>query len=206
MSSTTLAGHEWWLASRAAGVVALLLVSASVGLGLATAARLLPPSMRRAVLTMHQQTALTALGSIAAHGLLLLPDRWLHPGAAGIAVPFAIGYRPVATGLGIFAGYLAALLGLSYYARRSIGPRLWRRLHMATLAVYVLALAHVLTAGTDAAALWMRALLALTLAPIAALLAARVLAGTRRAAQKSRRTRTAGRAVGPRPASADRPG
>ena len=206
MNATTLAGHEWWLASRAAGVVALVLVSASVGLGLVTAARLLPPSMRRAVLTMHQQTALAALGSIAAHGLLLLPDRWLHPGAAGIAVPFAIGYRPVATGLGILAGYLAALLGLSYYARRRIGPRLWRRLHMATLAVYILALAHVLTAGTDAAALWMRALLALTFAPIAGLLAARVLAGTRRAALKSRRTRTARRAVGPRPASADHPG
>jgi sulfoxide reductase heme-binding subunit YedZ len=191
MSATTLAGHEWWLASRAAGVVALVLVSASVGLGLATAARLLPPSMRRAVLTMHQQTALAALGSIAAHGLLLLPDRWLHPGAAGIAVPFAIGYRPVATGVGILAGYLAALLGLSYYARRRIGPRLWRRLHMATLAVYFLGLAHVL---------------ALTLAPIAGLLAARVVAGTRRAAQKSRRTRARGRVVAPRPASATRPG
>jgi len=155
---------------------------------------------------MHQQTALAALGSIAAHGLLLLPDRWLHPGAAGIAVPFAIGYRPVATGLGILAGYLAALLGLSYYARRRIGPRLWRRLHMATLGVYILALAHVLTAGTDAATMWMRALLALTLAPIAGLLAARVLAGTRRAAKKSRRTPTAGRPVGSRPASADQPG
>ena len=60
MSVPTLAGHEWWLASRAAGVVALVLVSASVGLGLVTAARLLPPSMRRAVLTMHEQTALAA--------------------------------------------------------------------------------------------------------------------------------------------------
>ena len=76
---------------------------------------------------------------------------------------------------------------------------------MATLAVYLMALAHVLTAGTDAAALWMRALLALTFAPIAALLAARVIAGTRHAAQRSSRTRAAGRAGRPRPASADRP-
>ena len=197
MSATTLVGHEWWLASRAAGVVALVLVSSSVGLGLATAARLFPPSMRRAVLSLHQQTALAALASIVAHGVLLLPDRWLHPGAVGIAVPLAIGYRPLATGLGILAGYLAALLGLSFYARRRIGPRLWRRLHMATLAVYLMALAHVLTAGTDAAAMWMRALLALTLAPIAGLLALRVIAGTRRAAQKSRRSRAAVGRPGP---------
>jgi hypothetical protein len=88
VSATTLAGHEWWLASRAAGVVALVLVSSSVGLGLATAARLFPPSMRRAVLTVHQQTALAVLASIVAHGVLLLPDHWPHPEAVGFAVPF----------------------------------------------------------------------------------------------------------------------
>jgi len=180
MTGASLAGHEWWLASRAAGVCAMLLVSASVGLGLATAARLFPPRMRRAVLAVHQQTALAALMSIVAHGVLLLPDRWLHPGPAGIAVPFAIGYRPAATALGIVAGYLAALLGLSFYARRRIGPRLWRRLHMATLAVYVMAMVHVVTAGTDAATVWLQALLALSAAPIAALLLLRLLAGARR--------------------------
>ena len=180
MTAPSLAGHEWWLASRAAGVCAMALVSISVGLGLASAARLFPPGMRRAVVAVHRQTALAALATIAAHGLLLLPDRWVHPGAAGIAVPFVIGYRPAATALGILAGYLAALLGLTFYARRRIGPRLWRRLHMATLAAYVMALAHVLTAGTDAGTAWLQALLGLSVAPIAALLLARLVAGARR--------------------------
>ena len=180
MTGLSLAGHEWWLASRAAGVCAMALVSASVGLGLASAARLFPPSLRRAATAVHRQTALAALATVAAHGLLLLPDRWLHPGAAGIAVPFATGYRPAATALGILAWYLAALLGLSFYARRRIGPRLWRKLHMATLAAYAMALAHVLTAGTDAGTGWLRALLGLSVAPIAALLVARLVAGARR--------------------------
>jgi sulfoxide reductase heme-binding subunit YedZ len=175
MSSPVLAGHEWWLASRAAGVVAMLLVSASVGLGLANAARVLPARMRRALLAVHEQTALAALVSISAHGLLLLPDRWLHPGPAGIAIPFAIGYRPFATALGIVAGYLAALLGLSFYVRRRIGPRLWRRLHIATLGVYVMSLIHTLTAGTDAGTTWLLALLVIGGAPIAVLLSVRVL-------------------------------
>ena len=43
-------------------------------------------------------------------------------------------YRPVYTGLGIVAGYLAAALGLSFYARRRIGAKLWRKLHRATIA------------------------------------------------------------------------
>ena len=61
MTSVTLAGHEWWLASRAAGVVALVLVSLSVGLGLANAARLVPPRLRRAVIALHEQIALAGL-------------------------------------------------------------------------------------------------------------------------------------------------
>jgi sulfoxide reductase heme-binding subunit YedZ len=175
MTGPTLVGHEWWLASRAAGVVALLLVSVSVGLGLANAARLTPPRARRVALVVHRQTALAALVSIAAHGLLLLPDHWLHPGAAGIAVPFAIAYRPLATALGIVGGYLAAVLGLSFYLRRRVGPRLWRKAHTATIAVYVMSVVHALTAGTDAGTLWLRALLVATGAPIALLLAGRIL-------------------------------
>ena len=126
------------------------------------------------MIAVHEQMALAALISIAAHGLLLLPDRWLHPGLAGIAVPFAGGYRPVATGLGIVAAYLAALLGLTFYARRRLRPRLWRRSHMATPLVYLLALVHSLAAGTDAGTLWFRGLLALTALPVAVLLAWRV--------------------------------
>jgi methionine sulfoxide reductase heme-binding subunit len=175
MTSPVLAGHEWWLASRAAGVVAMLLVSVSVGLGLANAARLLPPRMRHAALAVHEQAALAALVSIAAHGLLLLPDRWLHPGPVGIAIPFASSYRPLATALGIVGGYVAALLGLSFYLRRRIGPRLWRRLHVATTAVYAMSVVHALTAGTDAGTAWLRVLLIASGAPVVALLAARVL-------------------------------
>jgi len=176
MSVPVLAGHEWWLASRAAGIVAMLLVSLSVGLGLANAARLVPPRARRALVAVHEQMALAALGTIAAHAVLLLPDHWLHPGLAGIAVPFAGAYRPFAVALGIVAGYLAALLGLSFYARRRIGPRLWRRLHVGTLAVYAMALAHTFTAGTDARTTWLLGLLGATVAPVGALLAWRLVA------------------------------
>ena len=35
-------------------------------------------------------------------------------------------YRRLWTGLGIVAGYLAAALGLSFYARKRIGTKRWR--------------------------------------------------------------------------------
>ena len=75
-------------------------------------------------------------------------------------------YRPVWTGLGIIGGWLAAILGLSFYVRRFIGTKTWRWLHRWTLAVYVLALVHVVGAGTDGRSGWMMALLAALTAPI----------------------------------------
>ena len=172
--------YGWWLASRASGLVALALITLSVTLGLAMAGRVSrEPRLRRALLSVHEHAALGGLIAIAVHGITLLGDRWLHPGPVGIAVPFAMDHEPLWTGLGIIAGYLAAALGLSFYARRRIGAKRWRRLHKATILVYLLALAHTLGAGSDAGTPWLRAQLVLTGAPVLFLLVMRVLPAAR---------------------------
>ena len=168
--------HLWWLASRASGVVALILVTISVGIGLTMSAKL----MRRRGLgpkltAIHEQTALAGLLAIGIHAVTLLGDPWLHPSVAGISVPFVMGYRTFFTGLGILGGWLAALLGLSFYFRRHIGPARWRKAHRATVVVYVLGLIHTIGAGTDASTGWLRWFMALTAIPIAALFLRRVL-------------------------------
>ena len=120
-------------------MVALGLVTISVVLGLMMAGKLSrKPGAGRILSAIHEQTAVTGLVAIAVHGLTLLGDPWLNPGPAGIAIPFTMGYKTLWAGFGIMAGWLAALLGLSFYARRRIGPRLWRRAHKATIFVYVL--------------------------------------------------------------------
>lgn len=154
-----LAGHGFWLASRAAGVVALVLLSISVLIGLALAGGVAgPPAVRRRLRFSHEHIAVSALVATAVHGALLLGDPWLRPGLAGVLVPFALRYRPLFTGLGVVAGELAVALGLSFYARRRIGARRWRRLHRLTPAVYALAVVHVLGAGTDAHSRWLAAI------------------------------------------------
>lgn len=168
--------HGWWLASRAAGLVALALITASVAVGLAMAAGIGRRSRStKTLVAIHEQTALAGLIAIAVHGITLLGDPWLHPGIRGVALPFAMDYRPAYTALGIVAGYLAAVLGLSFYARRRIGARLWRRLHRATSAVYALSLVHALGAGTDAGTPWLRTAMLATAAPILGLFVFRVL-------------------------------
>jgi methionine sulfoxide reductase heme-binding subunit len=174
--------YGWWLATRASGIVALALVTLSVGVGLAMAGRVARrPGLSRTLMALHEHAAVAGLGAIAVHGLTLLADPWLHPGIGGVTVPFAIGYRPAFTGLGILAGYLAALLGLSFYARRRIGARLWRRAHRATVLVYALGVVHALGAGSDATTPWLRTFVVVTGAPIVVLFLRRVTARRPRA-------------------------
>lgn len=149
--------HGWWLASRAAGVVALALIAASTLLGLAMATRIVRRrGMPARLVTLHEQLSLTGLVAIGVHGVTLLGDPWLRPGLAGIALPGAMSYRPLFTSLGVVAGWLAALLGLSYYLRAYVGVARWRALHRFTALAYALAVAHTLGAGTDAASAWLR--------------------------------------------------
>jgi len=168
--------HIFWLSSRALGVVALILVSASVGLGLGMSLKLFRgPGVAAYVKRLHEATALTALIAIAAHGLVLLGDSYIRPQLSDIVVPFAMANQPWWTGVGIVGGWLAAILGLSFYVRRWIGPGLWRKMHRWTLVVYVLAVAHTLGSGTDAGSIWLLAIVAITGLPVVTLAAMRML-------------------------------
>lgn len=192
-TSEVLQSHGWWLASRASGLVALVLVTVSVALGLAMAGKVMRrPGLSKKLLAIHEQTALAGLVAIAVHGISLLGDPWLNPGVAGVTVPFAMSFKTAFTGLGVIAGYMAALLGLSYYVRRRIGARLWRKAHRATVVVYVLGLVHALGAGSDASAPWFRWWVILTTPLVGGLFVYRVLSGrAKRAARPAARPRIA---------------
>ena len=198
MTEPDPSNYAWWLAARAAGIVAFLLIASAVILGLFLASNVSRrPGIKRDLVKVHQQLALAALASIAAHGIFLLGDKWLKPGITGITVPFTLGYRPLWTGLGILAGYLAAILGPSFYFRRRIGPRRWRRIHQATVAVYVLAVLHSFGSGTDGASLWFTVMVILTGIPIAVLLALRYGRTRARPSPTATRPRPPGRAQRP---------
>ncbi len=177
MTDTSLGTHAWWLASRASGLLALGLVTISAALALTVASRLVRNPGLSAI---HRQTAITAVVAIAVHGVTLLGDAWLSPTPTEIAVPFLLPYRPLWTGVGIIAGYLAAIFGLSFYIRRRIGPRLWRSVHRLMIVAYVLAVAHTLGAGTDGSTVWLRAWIALTGSILLVLSVLRVRSSLRR--------------------------
>lgn len=192
--------YLWWLVSRASGIVALVVISLAVLIGLAMAAQLVRGALKRSAARVHEHLALIGLVAIAVHGASLLGDRWLRPGIRGITVPFWMGYRPALTGLGIISGYLVLLLGPSFYFRRRIGARLWRRLHRLIVLAWILAAVHTLGSGSDGTSLWLRCVVLVPVTPIVYALVLRLL--SERAAAPTSRGR---RARPPRPEEAFEP-
>jgi sulfoxide reductase heme-binding subunit YedZ len=173
-AATAVSPHLFWITSRAAGIAALVLSSLSVCVGLSMGGRLLRgrnPDLR----VTHEALSLATLAALAVHGLALLGDGYIKISLAGVALPFASSYKPLWTSAGIVAFWGLALLGLSYYARRRIGPARWRSLHRFTALAWLLGLVHSLGEGTDAGQTWFLAMTAIVVIPALLLLATRWL-------------------------------
>jgi sulfoxide reductase heme-binding subunit YedZ len=155
-----------WYTARAAGIVAYLLLSSSVVLGLSMSARASFAWPRFAVQEVHRFLTIVAAVFVAVHGASLLLDRVVPISLGQELVPFADGYRPFAVSLGIVAAELMAAIGVTNALRGRIPHRLWRRAHYLTIAVWAAATAHGLLAGTDRADPWFLALLGLTVASV----------------------------------------
>ena len=139
-----------WYAARAAGVVAYLLVSASVALGLALAGKeRFDRWPRFAVEDVHRFAGVLAGTFIALHIFWLAVDSQAHLEVSGLLVPFTSSYRPLWTGLGIVAAELLLALAVTNHYRKRISYSLWRRLHYLNFAVWIAATVHGLGAGSD---------------------------------------------------------
>jgi predicted ferric reductase len=160
MSSTA-----WYLA-RSAGLVAYLLLSSSMVLGLVMSSRAKVSWPRFAVEEVHRFLAVLTGVFVALHGGTLLLDRVVPLSLGQAIVPFTSPYRPFAVGLGVVAAELLAAVGVSNRLRPRIPHRLWRRIHYATFAVWLGATAHGLLAGTDRQDPWLIALMGLSVCSV----------------------------------------
>jgi sulfoxide reductase heme-binding subunit YedZ len=178
VGAASVGPHIFWITSRAAGIAALALSSASVGAGLLISGQGgSGKGLRSDARALHEALSLATLVAIAVHGVSLLGDHFLHPTILDISVPFTGGYRPFWTGLGIAAGWALATLGLSYYARGWVGQSRWRVLHRFTAVFWILGIAHSLGSGTDAGQPWFLIALAASAIPALTLLLGRLSRG-----------------------------
>jgi methionine sulfoxide reductase heme-binding subunit len=144
-----------WFLSRASGLVLLLLFSAIVVLGVATAggsaSRRWP---RFAVAQLHRTLSLFAVALLALHVVTALLDPYVTIGWAATLVPFASPYRTVAIGLGTLAVDLAGAVLVTSLLRHRLSFRAWRTVHWLAYLAWPAAFAHSLTAGNDLRIWW----------------------------------------------------
>ena len=165
--------HVFWITSRAAGVVALLLASISVSVGLTLGGRLLPRAQRE-LRPLHEALSLAALTALGLHVVSLLGDSYLHPSLVDVTVPFASSFGEPWMAIRIVAGWATLLLGASYYLRGRIGVARWRRLHRFTALAWLLSIAHALGMGTDAGTAWFLVAVGIAIVPALTLLVLRL--------------------------------
>jgi predicted ferric reductase len=189
--------HTFWFVTRASGVVAYLLLTASVALGLVLTGDLMPRRVQRfRVYDIHRFVALVTLGLTLLHVFVVLPDRYFSFSLIELLVPFASPYRPAWMAIGVFALWLMLIVVGAFYLRPLVSYRLWRLLHYATFAVFALALLHGAGAGTDAGAAWSRAMYTLSGLLVFNLGVYRALRGSARGVPQRPPSQTSSRAVG----------
>jgi DMSO/TMAO reductase YedYZ heme-binding membrane subunit len=182
----TVAASATWYAARAGGMLAYLLLSATVVVGLLLSGRArLTHWPRFALEDVHRFLGILAGTFVVVHGSALLLDTVVPFSLGQLLVPGTAPYRPLAVACGVVAAELLAALAVTNRYRKRLPHRWWRRAHRLNFAVWALALVHGLTAGTDATTGWALALYGGSAWLVLALLARRLSARWPEAARSS---------------------
>ena len=140
----------WWYFARASGMVAAVLLVASLVWGVLMATRALKPVDRPAwMLAMHRWFSGLAVTGVVIHIAALVADSYVHFGAKEILVPMASSWKPGAVTLGVVAMYLLVLVQATSLAMKRLPKRVWRGIHMSSYVLTWLVFVHAGLAGTD---------------------------------------------------------
>lgn len=150
-SSTVL-----WYASRATGVVALLLMTAVVLLGLmVTRQGRLPGLPRFAVTGLHRNLSLVAVVFIVLHVLTAVADSYVTIPLTAIVVPLASPYEPLWIGLGAVSADITIAVIVTSLLRRHLSRGLWRAVHLLAYLSWPVAWLHSIGSSHDMLHGWM---------------------------------------------------
>ena len=139
-----------WYATRAGGTVSLVLLTATVALGIATARRYAPVRLGRfEVSALHRNLSLLTLAFLGMHIVTAIADSYAHLTWPAAFVPFAAAYRPLWVGLGAVALDLLLAVAITSAVRGRLGLRRWKAVHWLAYASWPVALFHAAGTGTD---------------------------------------------------------
>jgi methionine sulfoxide reductase heme-binding subunit len=196
-----LSSMALWYASRATGIVAMVLLSLVVVLGVLVRQKVRLPGLPRfATVGLHRRVSLLAVFFVAVHVLTAVADSYVSIRLAAVVIPFTAAYRPLEVGLGTVALDLGIAVLATTLLRARIGWRAWRLVHWLAYAIYPVAIVHGFTAAADLRSGVLLAVAVTCLAAVAGVIAWRAFLPRRRGIRPDRAParpgqRSAGRAA-----------
>ncbi|MDB4897409.1 MAG: hypothetical protein JWN15_3671 [Firmicutes bacterium] len=150
-SGTPIGQLFWpWFLSRGSGIVAYVLLWASVCLGLMQSSHMLKGiTLPAANIDVHDFLSVASLHATLFHALILTWDSYIALHLKDVLIPFATAYKPFPMAIGIIAFYLCLIATVTTYLRAYLKPLTWRTVHQVTSCGFALALLHGVLTGTD---------------------------------------------------------
>ena len=168
----------YWYLTRSTGAMSLLLLTATMVLGVIDVNRWSTPSWPRFVLdSLHRSVSLLVLVFLALHILTAVLDSFAPISLLEAIVPFIGSYRPLWLGLGAVAFDLLLALAITSLMRQRLGHRAWRITHWLAYACWPIALLHGLGTGSDVKSLWSLGLTAICVLAVVIAVCVRTLRG-----------------------------
>jgi predicted ferric reductase len=168
---------DWYL-TRSTGAVALVLLTATVALGVADVRRLSTPRLPRFLVdSLHRNVSLLAVVFLGLHVLTSVLDSFAPISLLDAVVPFVASYRPFWLGLGAIASDLLIAVAITSLLRRRLGFASWRAIHWLAYASWPVALLHGFGTGSDVKSTWLLVLSIACLIVVLAAVLVRVLDG-----------------------------
>jgi hypothetical protein len=154
-SSEHQAQMRIWLTARAAGIVAYLLLTFQVVLGLVLSHPTNQSTWKlsKRLFPWHENAWIFVLAFLAAHIVAIVVDPYAGVGLDGALIPGLSSYRSAPVGLGTLALYALLVTGLTARYTRLLPAGTWLRLHRIAIVVFGLAWLHGMLAGTDTGSL-----------------------------------------------------
>jgi len=150
--------HALWYLTRGTGLVALVLVTLSVVIGIASSLRTGGTRTPRFVVSgLHRNVSLLTVAFIVVHVVTTILDAYAPIRLVDAVIPFISSYRPIWLGLGALAFDIILALVITSLVRVRIGLKTWRGIHWFAYACFPIAVVHALGTGTDASQHWMLA-------------------------------------------------
>jgi sulfoxide reductase heme-binding subunit YedZ len=169
-------GTAFWYASRATGVVCLVLFSLVAILGiLVNRQGRLPGLPRFAVTGLHRNLSLLTMAFLGMHIVTAIADGYAHIPWLSTLVPFTSGYERFWIGLGTVAVDLVAAVMVTSLLRDRLTPSLWRAVHWLSYVTYPVVVVHSMGASKDLRSGWLLTLTMATVFAVATAISYRVI-------------------------------